>query len=113
MKKKIRNIVWIIVLFAASFPVGFAYQVVYSTGLVYSEVVLNFIVGGISLIIVFGGLSLLLYRFLKRKEIGTDPAKVALGMYTLGLVIMLLFVSPQFEEAVYKHRVSHLIENQL
>ena len=111
MGRKIRNTIWLILLLALSFPVGYIYQVVYNNMLVYSEKMLNLIVGGVALILVLGVISLIVFRVLKKRSRSKDPAKMALLVYSLILIIILLSSVPFFEDANQKHLIEQFVES--
>lgn len=69
---------------------------------------LNFIVGGISIIIILGLISFITYKVLKKREIGKDPAKTALMVYTVILIIFALMSLPYYEAAVEQHHYEML-----
>lgn len=91
MKRKLRHIGWMLLIFLLSGPVGYIYLIVHDKILVIEEYVLNYIIGTICCIIVVGGFSFLAYKRIKKKQF-SDPPKMALFVYTI-----LLFITPIFQ----------------
>jgi hypothetical protein len=110
MGRKIRNIAWIIALIGLSFPIGYAYQIVYNKMLVYSEKALNFIAGGIAIIIVMGLISFISYKILKKRQVGKDPAKVALLIYSVILGIFFMMAIPYYKDAVDAYELRQFLD---
>ena len=86
-------------LLVFNFPVGFIYIVTFDNGAVCSEKVLNLIVGGISMIVVLGGLSLLV-RFIFKRRNHPEANKWALIIYTILTFGMLALAMPGFNAAL-------------
>lgn len=87
-KKLIRNIFWIALAAVWSFLAGAYFHLgwVRKASMSYKE---GFIMGGIAMWIVLGGMGILIYRFLK-KHGNADPAKPALGVVSFFTVCFLL-----------------------
>ena len=99
MKRKLRNVIWLLLLLALSFPVGFAYQFAHNNMAQCFEVETTFITSGIAMIIVFGGISLIVRAILRRRKY-QDPTKIALTVYTVLIVIFMLIGAYGFEDAL-------------
>jgi len=101
MKRKLRNSIWLILLLALSFPVGFAYQFAHNNMATCNELEITLITSGIAMIILFGLISLVV-RLILRKRNHPDPTKVALIVYSVLVFIFLLMAAYGFEDAVLK-----------
>lgn len=99
--KKLRNIVWLVLLMIVNFPVGYAYQMTYNPRVVCGERVLNLCIGGIGMILVLGGLCLIAYKYMKKKG-HPDPAKRALIAYSVLTAGIMGLAMIGFEEAMFR-----------
>lgn len=105
MKRKLRNIAWILLLLVLSVPTGYFVSYVDSTMLVESEYVLNLVVGGIACAFVFGVISLILFIILKNRNVN-DPAKPALLVSSILMIALLAAYTARMPGAK-KERARH------
>ncbi len=100
MKSKLKNTAWLIGLLIFNFPVGFAFQMTHNNRAFCSERELVFITGGIAMIIVLGGISLIVRRILKKRAY-ENYNKTALIVYTVLTGLFFLISMWGFEQAMF------------
>lgn len=95
-KKSIRNIFWIALLAVWSFLAGAYFNLgwVHDRSMNYQQ---GFFLGGIGMWVVFTGMGILVYRFVK-KHGETDPVKPALGVVSFFTVCFLLIAWVKYDD---------------
>ncbi len=111
MSRKLRNILWLFILILGSFPAGYLAVFVDARNLVRSEFLMNIIIAGIACFIVFGVITIIIYAILRDKK-KADPAKPALIVHSVLILLFIITYAVQLPGAAKKNRLSDFLQER-